>query len=204
MNNAALIIFQKNAVLGKVKTRLGASVGDVKALEVYNWLTSYTHEQVKGLNVDKFLFYSEFIPEHSSLDFPEYQFEIQSGNSLGDRMSKAFALLFAKGYKHIVIIGTDCPDLKTEDLNQSFLKLSQADLVVGPAKDGGYYLIGMNQFIPELFKDIPWSTSRVLDKTLERANTLKIDYEFLRTHADIDTIEDLEMFLLQRSPPITD
>lgn len=204
MNNAALIIFQKNAVLGKVKTRLGASVGDMKALEVYNWLTTYTHEQVKGLKVDKFLFYSEFIPEHSNLDFPEYQFEIQSGNSLGNRMSKAFALLFSKGYKNVVIIGTDCPDLKTEDLNQAFLNLSQADLVIGPAKDGGYYLIGMNQFIQELFKDIPWSTSEVLDKTLERANALKMKYEFLKTHADIDTIEDLEMFLFQRSPPLTD
>jgi rSAM/selenodomain-associated transferase 1 len=202
MNKDALIIFQKNAVLGKVKTRLGASIGDVKALEVYNWLTFYTHEQVKGLKVDKFLFYSEFIPEHSSLDFPVYQFEIQSGNSLGNRMSKAFALLFEKGYKNVVIIGTDCPGLKTEDLYQAFLNLSQAGLVIGPAKDGGYYLIGMSQFIPEVFENIPWSTAAVLDKTLERANALKIKYEFLRTLADIDTLEDLEMFLLQTKPPI--
>lgn len=202
MNNAALIIFQKNAVLGKVKTRLGASIGDDKALDVYKWLTTYTHEQVKGLKVDKFLFYSEFIPEHSNLDFPGYQFEIQSGNSLGIRMSNAFALLFAKGYKRVVIIGTDCPDLKTEDLNQAFLNLSQPDLVIGPAKDGGYYLIGMSQFIPEVFENIPWSTSTVLDKTLERANSLKIGYAFLRTHTDIDTVEDLEIFLSKRKPPI--
>lgn len=204
MNKSALIIFQKNAVLGKVKTRLGASIGAEKALEVYNWLTAYTHEQVKGLKVDKFLFYSEFIPEHSNEDLPSYQFEIQTGKNLGTRMSNAFALLFAKGYKNVVVIGTDCPNLKTEDLNQAFLNLSQADLVLGPAKDGGYYLIGMSQFIPEIFKDIPWSTSEVLDMTLERANALEIDYKFLSTHTDIDTLEDLELLLSQKKLPISD
>lgn len=194
MNSAALIIFQKNAVLGKVKTRLGVSIGDEKALEVYQWLTAYTHEQAKGLKVDKFLFYSEFIPEHSPGDLLGYQFEIQSGNNLGDRMSNAFAFLFAKGYKNVVIIGTDCPYLKTDDLNKAFLNFSQADLVIGPAMDGGYYLLGMSQFMPEIFKNIPWSTSQVLDKTLERANDLKIDYEFLKVLSDIDTIQDWEIF----------
>ena len=194
MNKAALIIFQKNAILGKVKTRLGVSVGDEQALEIYQWLTNYTHEQVKGLKVDKFLFYSEFIPEHNPDDFEGYRFETQTGNSLGDRMSNAFDLLFSKGYKNVVIIGTDCPDLKSEDLNKSFLNLSQADMVIGPAKDGGYYLIGMSQFIPEIFKDMPWSTSKVLDKTLERANALKMDYAFLKVLSDIDTIQDWENF----------
>lgn len=194
MNNAALIIFQKNAVLGKVKTRLGASIGDEKALEVYNWLTSYTHDQVKGLMVDKFLFYSDFIPEHSPGDFLGYQFKLQSGISLGNRMSNAFDLLFSKGYKNVVIIGTDCPDLTTEDLNQAFLNLSQADLVIGPAKDGGYYLIGLSKSIPDLFEDIPWSTSQVLDKTLERANSLKIDYAFLKVLSDIDILQDWDNY----------
>lgn len=194
MNRAALIIFQKNAILGKVKTRLGASLGDQKALEIYNLLTSYTHDQVKSLMVDKFLFYSDFIPEHPKGDFLGYQFEIQSGNTLGDRMSNAFAFLFAKGYQNVVIIGTDCPYLKSEDLQRAFLNLSQADIVVGPAKDGGYYLIGMSKFYPELFKDIPWSTSEVLDKTLERANALNLDYEFLKVLSDIDTLQDWENF----------
>ncbi len=194
MNKAALIIFQKNAILGKVKTRLAVSIGEEKALEVYQWLTEYTHDQVRDLKVDKFLFYSDFIPDHSPGDFLGYQFELQSGNSLGDRMSNAFAFLFAKGYKSVVIIGTDCPDLQSKDLNRAFMNLSQADLVIGPAKDGGYYLIGMSMFIPEIFKDIPWSTSKVLDSTLERANSLKIDYEFLHVLSDIDTFQDWENF----------
>lgn len=194
MNQEALIIFQKNAVAGKVKTRLAASIGAEEALEVYNWLTEYTHEQVKGLQVDKYLYYSDFIPETSTGNLKGYKFELQSGNVLGDRMSVAFEHLFKKGYKSVVIIGTDCPDLKTDNLNKAFLSLRSADLVFGPAKDGGYYLIGMSQFYPELFIDIPWSTSKVLETTWDRANGLEIDYEFLKVLSDIDTIQDWEDF----------
>ena len=197
MNKAALLIFQKNAVLGKVKTRLGASVGDEKALEVYRWLTDYTHQQVKGLTVDKFLFYSDFIPAHLDQNLDGYQFEVQSGDTLGERMSNAFAFLFAKGYKSVAIIGTDCPYLKTEDLNKAFMHLSDTDLVIGPAKDGGYYLIGMRQFFPEIFKNISWSTDRVLEQTLNQADSIGIEYEFLKILSDIDTLEDWQQFQSQ-------
>lgn len=194
MNKAALIIFQKNAILGKVKTRLAVSIGDEKALEVYEWLTAYTHEQVKGLNVDKFLFYSDFIPECPEGSIYGYQHEVQSGEDLGDRMRNAFAHLFAKGYKSVAIIGTDCPYLTSNDLNKAFLNLSQSDLVFGPAQDGGYYLMGMSSFYPEIFNTIPWSTSKVLETTLDRADKLNLDYEFLKIRSDIDTIEDWKTF----------
>lgn len=192
MNRFALIIFQKNAILGKVKTRLAASIGDEKALEIYQWLTSYTHGEAKGLNVDKFLFYSEFIPENAPEEYQGYQLEVQSGDNLGARMSNAFANLFARGYKGVVIIGTDCPDLKNSDLKRAFITLNQSDLVLGPAKDGGYYLLGMRKFIPELFKEIAWSTSKVLEATLDRADLLNLDYEFLKILSDIDRAEDWE------------
>ena len=194
MNKAALIIFQKNAQLGKVKTRLAVSIGDQKALEVYQWLTDYTHQQVKGLKVDKFLFYSDFIPAQLDQDLDGYHFEIQSGDTLGERMSNAFAFLFAKGYKSVVIIGTDCPYLKTEDLNKAFTDLSNTDLVIGPASDGGYYLLGMRQFFSEIFKNISWSTGQVLEQTLNQADSLGIDYEFLKILSDIDTLEDWQQF----------
>lgn len=194
MNKAALIIFQKNAILGKVKTRLAVSIGDEKALEVYEWLTAYTHEQARGLNVDKFLFYSDFIAEYPDGSLSGYQYEVQSGEDLGERMRNAFAHLFAKGYMSVVIIGTDCPYLTSSDLNKAFLNLSQADLVFGPAKDGGYYLLGMSSFFPEIFKDIPWSTSKVLETTLDRADKQKLDYEFLKLLSDIDTLEDWKIF----------
>jgi uncharacterized protein len=194
MNRSALIIFQKNAILGKVKTRLAASVGDEQALEVYQWLISYTHEMVKELKVDKYLFFSDNIPENLAGEEKCFDLEVQTGENLGERMRIAFERLFAKGYNNIVIIGTDCPELKLNDLNEAFVALSQADMVIGPAKDGGYYLLGMSSFIPEIFNDIPWSTSKVLELTLNKADSLKLDYEFLKTLSDIDTIKDWEHF----------
>lgn len=197
MSNSALIIFQKNAELGKVKTRLAASLGDQKALEIYEWLTAYTHEQLEGLKVDKFIFYSDFIPETVK---PEgYQFEIQSGETLGDRMSEAFSRLFELGYKNIIIVGTDCPYLKMKELDKAFSILSQTELVIGPARDGGYYLLGMNRFFPELFQDIPWSTQDVLKLTLDQADELHLDYGFLKVLSDIDTLEDWEIFNNQKN-----
>lgn len=194
MNKAALIVFQKNAVLGKVKTRLAASVGDEKALKIYEWLTAYTHQQVKELRVDKYLFYSDFIPENSTKDLEKYQFEVQSGKDLGERMRNAFSKLFTLGYTSVIILGTDCADLKTEYLNKAFMSLSQSEIVLGPAKDGGYYLLGMSRYIPEIFQDIPWSTSKVLEATLDRANALKIEYEFLTVLSDIDNLKDWEHY----------
>ncbi|HSF54116.1 MAG TPA: TIGR04282 family arsenosugar biosynthesis glycosyltransferase [Algoriphagus sp.] len=194
---AALIIFQKNAILGKVKTRLASTTGDEQALEIYNWMTTYTHQIANQIRVDKFLFYSDFIPQHSDEILHGYQFEVQSGANLGERMSNAFAYLFAKGYSSVVIIGTDCPELKVSDLNKAFLALSQNDLVIGPAKDGGYYLLGKSCFCPELFRDIPWSTSKVLELTLDRADEANLHYEFLNIKSDIDTIEDWEKFTAQ-------
>lgn len=194
MSMAALIIFQKNAILGKVKTRLASTTGDEQALEIYNWMTTYTHQIANQIRVDKFLFYSDFIPQHSDEILHGYQFEVQSGANLGERMSNAFAYLFAKGYSSVVIIGTDCPELKVSDLNKAFLALSQNDLVIGPAKDGGYYLLGKSCFCPELFRDIPWSTSKVLELTLDRADEANLHYEFLNIKSDIDTIEDWEKF----------
>lgn len=194
MSPAALIIFQKNAVLGKVKTRLAASIGDEQAMEVYRWLTDYTHKIVKELKVDKFLFYSDYIPENPEGSLEGYQLEVQSGTDLGERMKNAFAHLFATGYSSVAVIGTDCPYLTGRELNSAFMALSQVDMVIGPAKDGGYYLLGMSKFIPEIFTNIPWSTSQVLELTLNSADNLNLDYEFLKILSDIDNLEDWDHF----------
>lgn len=197
MSRAALIIFQKNSILGKVKTRLAASIGDERALEIYNWLTRYTHQISREIQVDKFIFYSDFIPEDMEKLPKGFKLEVQTGADLGERMKNAFNHLFSKGYSNVVIIGTDCPDLKSSDLNTAFLTLSQADLVLGPAKDGGYYLLGMSRFYPELFDEMPWSTQKVLELTLNKADSLSLDYEFLNILSDIDNINDWEAFNLR-------
>jgi rSAM/selenodomain-associated transferase 1 len=194
MMKYALIIFQKNAVLGKVKTRLAVSVGDEKALEIYNWLTERTHLVAKELPVDKFLFFSDFLPQRS--DYPSQFFiaELQSGSDLGERMSRAFEFLFSKGYEKVVIIGTDCPSVTSTQLKTAFRSLETAELVIGPATDGGYYLMGMNQFYPGLFESIPWSTDQVLELTLDIADKLGLEYDLLSVLSDIDTLDDWKKF----------
>jgi rSAM/selenodomain-associated transferase 1 len=189
-----LIIFQKNAVPGRVKTRIAATVGDGRALEIYDWLTAYTHRIVREVRVDKYLFYSDFIPDRQAASLQDYQARIQSGSDLGDRMQNAFRHLFENGYSSAVIIGTDCAELKVSDLNDAFMALSRSDIVLGPARDGGYYLLGMRGFHPEVFSGIPWSTSTVMESTLESANKAGLDYEFLEIRSDIDTFEDWQNY----------
>lgn len=184
-------------MLGKVKTRIAATVGENVALEIYNQLLDHTHRVAMEVKVDKFLFYSDFIPEQKEA-YPGYHFMLQEGEDLGERMCNAFASLFARGYSNVVIIGTDCPDLEASDLNTAFLALSRNDMVIGPAKDGGYYLLGMSRFHPELFRGIHWSTERVLELTLDAADEARLDYEFLRLHSDIDTFADWADFNRRR------
>ncbi|MBN7811930.1 TIGR04282 family arsenosugar biosynthesis glycosyltransferase [Algoriphagus sp. H41] len=197
---SCLIIFQKNATRGTVKTRIAATAGEDKALEIYNWLTSYTHGVAGEVKVDKFLFYSDFVPEDAEHHLPGYSFAVQEGGDLGERMSNAFRMVFSKGYSDAVIIGTDCPELHTSDLNSAFLVLSHNDLVIGPARDGGYYLLGMKGFYPQLFSGIPWSTATVLERTLDIADREGMDYEFLKIRSDVDTLEDWENFSSKTNP----
>ena len=107
-------------------------------------------------------------------------------------MLHAFESGFDGGYRHIVLIGTDCYELNTAIINAAFAALEHADAVVGPARDGGFYLIGLNRFIPELFQGRQWSTSIVLIETVEILHRLAVHYELLTELSDIDTFEDLK------------
>lgn len=198
MSKTGLIIFQRNEIAGQVKTRLAASVGDAHALEIYKWLTTYSHRIVGEIRVDKFLFYSDFVPESADEEHRGYHFNVQTGSTLGDRMLHAFTHLFENGYSNVVIIGTDCPDLEISDLNDAYMALSHSDLVIGPASDGGYYLLGMSRLYPELFNEIPWSTPKVLELTLDIANKKGLDYEFLKIRSDVDTFEDWQNFTFRK------
>lgn len=194
MNKSALIVFQKNAIPGKVKTRLANSIGEHQALQIYQWLTSKTHQMLSELEVDKFIFYSDFIPSDSGEGLKNCHSEVQSGANLGDRMSRAFEVMFAKGFDQVVIIGTDCPELSSTEIKEAFSLLNSSPIVFGPAKDGGYYLLGSNRFIPELFQDIPWSTDVVLELSMQKAHSLNLDFKLLKILSDIDTLADWEQF----------
>ncbi|WP_297337419.1 TIGR04282 family arsenosugar biosynthesis glycosyltransferase [Algoriphagus sp.] len=191
MKKSAIIIFQKNAELGKVKTRLAKDLGDQTALAIYGQLCAYTHSVCKQVSVEKYLYFSNFIPQESSPD-SSYRFRLQRGKELGERMSNAFYDLFQSDFEKVLIIGTDCPEITPDLLSEAFARLDRSEVVMGPAEDGGYYLLGMREFFPQLFQQMEWSTSEVAIQTKKRLETGKISYELLPLLTDIDTIEDLE------------
>jgi rSAM/selenodomain-associated transferase 1 len=191
-NKNALIVFQKNAVLGKVKSRLAATIGEKKALEIYQSLVRHTYLEISKLeDVDVVIFFSDFLENNAVAGFKPYLLEIQVGEDLGKRMSNAFQKLFQKGYQKVIIIGTDCPEITAKDISEAFMSLEKKEVCIGPALDGGYYLLGMCGYYEALFQNIPWSSSEVTKITLEILNFHQVSYELLKTLRDIDTEEDL-------------
>ena len=192
MKNNAVILFVRNPVLGKVKTRLAKTIGDQKALKVYQDLLNHTMVQTKNLLCDKFLFYDTVITQDDIWSENSYFKKIQIGEDLGQKMQNAFQTVFSLGYKNVVIIGSDLFDLKSEHIDTAFLQLQKNDVVIGPAEDGGYYLLGLKQMIQPIFKDKNWGTETVLNQTLE--NLKNYTTSFLETLNDIDTFEDLQKY----------
>lgn len=194
MAKVKLIIFVKNEEVGKVKTRLAKTVGDEEALKIYQKLLQHTFDQVKPLEVKKEVWYSKYIDKDDLWNEEIFSKKIQRGNDLGERMSQACRESFGEeGMQKVVIIGSDCAELTTEILYQAFRALDQYDLVIGPATDGGYYLLGMSSYFPALFKDIAWSSDIVLKQTIKKAKHEKADYYLLEELNDVDQNEDWEL-----------
>lgn len=185
-----LIIFTKNPELGKCKTRLAKSIGDISALEIYKYLLQHTATVTKKIEAEKEVFYSQAPIENDDFSSTYFLKKTQTGADLGEKMSNAFLQGFSNKYEKVVIIGSDLYDLKTADIQEAFLQLEKLDYVIGPAKDGGYYLLGMNKFTPEIFQQINWSTSTVLEETLLLLENKKV--ALLQEKNDIDTIEDIK------------
>jgi uncharacterized protein len=186
-----LIIFIKNPVLGSVKTRLAATVGAERALEVYGRLLSITREAAIGVQSERHLYYADTLELEDDWDSSSFQKRLQRGDDLGERMHSAFADAFAKGAAKAVIIGSDCPDITSELINQAFAALGDSDVVIGPAVDGGYYLLGMNGLHPAFFNNKQWSTSSVLSATMADAERSGLRVHLLPTLNDIDDESDL-------------
>jgi hypothetical protein len=187
-----LIVFSKNPVAGQVKTRLAATIGDREALQVYESLRSLTQDETARVNATRAVFYSDFIPEKDLFLTAGTETFIQEGLDLGERMQRAFLKGFALGFRHIVLIGTDCPELSTFLIDQAFESLTINDVVIGPARDGGFYLIGLNKALPELFLDRRWSTPEVLRESISIVRSHERSYTLLPALSDIDTIDDLK------------
>lgn len=204
----ALIIFAREPEDGKVKTRLLKDLPAKTVTKLYKTLVKGTLktalEASAGANrrngvvperLQRFIYYTGG-NGNSSLPFlgrfkNKFQFKQQRGRDLGERMYRAFLNSRKMGFDKTVVIGTDCPSLTCHDIQAAFKKLSRCDVVLGPSKDGGYYLIGLNKPLKKLFENISWSTDTVLQATRQRARQFKKKVALLKTRQDIDTIEDL-------------
>lgn len=186
-----LIIFARNEIYGKVKTRLAATTSHDVAMATYRMLLEHTREVSRPLLYNKVIFYSSYLDHHDLWDPHSYQKRLQYGEDLGQRISNAFANIFDEGAKLIVLIGTDCPELTSGLIIEAFMTLRHYDVVLGPAKDGGYYLVGMKHLHIDIFQGIEWSTDQVLLQTLKVCEENKLSVFLLRELTDIDTEENL-------------
>lgn len=200
--DTALIIFIKNPVKGKVKTRLAETMGDDEALRIYHQLLKITQAQTRQCNCMRYLFYSDVINHNDDWESKHYLKHVQLGDNLGERMQHAFEFVFKLGHSKAVIIGSDCPTLKTSTLNQALLMLNDNDVVIGPSEDGGYYLLGMNGLIPELFEKMPWSQPHLFKQSIALLERMEIAFYLLPTLNDIDTEVDWEDYRRQKRDDI--
>jgi rSAM/selenodomain-associated transferase 1 len=186
-----LIIFYRNPELGKVKNRLAVTVGEERALALYLLMAAHARNVTLTLSVDRVVYYSEFIDTEDSWLNQDFTKRLQHGDGLGEKMKHAFEESFRSGYESVCIIGTDCFELTSEILDNAFASLETNDAVIGPAADGGYYLLGMNGYIPEFFNHKTWSTSSVCADTIDDFKRFRLHYQVLPTLHDVDNESDL-------------
>jgi rSAM/selenodomain-associated transferase 1 len=190
MHKNLLLIFTRNPELGKVKTRLAKTVGDKTALKIYTFLLEKTQEISSKVTSDKAVYYSVKVRENDIWNEKLYQKHQQVGQDLGIRMLNAFKNGFNAGYEKIIIIGSDLFDLTSKNIEKAFEELDQSDVVLGPAEDGGYYLLGMNSLQETIFKNKAWGTETVRKNTLADLKQKKVF--LLETLNDVDVFEDIE------------
>ena len=188
MSKTLVIVFVKNIKLGKVKTRLAKTIGNRGAFEVYSELVKVTEKATQNLTSDKRIYFSDAVVDAK---WPQDFKAVQEGSDLGERMKNAFQKGFNDGYTHIVLIGSDLPDITANHIYKGLDALKQSDVVFGPAEDGGYYLVGLSKMHHQVFDNKPWSQTNLLEETLNELKEKQITFTTLEPLNDIDTFEDL-------------
>ena len=194
----ALFVMAKDPRAGQVKTRLCPPLTPETAARLYRCFLSDVLELVAGVpGVDPVVAFSppEARREFARRTSGRFRLVPQAGTDLGARLENTFRILFAQGYERVAAVSTDSPDLPVEFLRDAFARLDEGPVVLGPCPDGGYYLIGLSRLIPELFRDMPWSTERVVHETDARARRLGANVLHLPEWHDVDTAADLERLM---------
>lgn len=187
-----LLIFTRNPELGKVKSRLAKDVGELTALNIYKDLLAHTKHIAQQTNADRFVFYTEKIEENDLWPTSDFNKFVQSQGDLGQKMKSAFELGFQSSYENIIVIGSDILELNETIINTAFDLLENKDAVVGPAEDGGYYLLGLTKMIPDLFENKLWGTDSVFNSTTSDLDKLNQNYTLLEVLNDIDYVTDIK------------
>ena len=204
MSLPVVIIFIRNPEPGKVKTRIAAEAGIDKALEIYNHLLQITREVVSSFPSERYVFYSDKIEDSDEWNQILFNKSVQHGSNLGERMHNAFRIVYEaipeSPNKKVLLIGSDCPDINKQILHEATTALESMDCVIGPALDGGYYLIGFSG-MPDVsvFSDIQWSTPSVYVNTLQKFSALQYKHHELPILSDVDTLDDWEGFMMRKT-----
>jgi rSAM/selenodomain-associated transferase 1 len=196
----AIIVFVRFPVEGKVKTRLANETDDEYATSFYKTCAEHTFNEllkVKENGTEIFLFCSEENEIHKVKRWTEdkFKYQFQQGDNLGLRMLNAFSFVFNKGYEKVIIVGTDAPDLSLSIIQNAIIFLNDYSCVIGPANDGGYYLLGFRKNVTDVFNGIEWSTETVFENTIEKLKYSKTDFFVMDELIDIDTKEDLSNWI---------
>lgn len=204
-NTTALLVFVKYPEPGKVKTRLAEAIGEERAADCHARMASLSVKRFRTAPETDCIVY--FAPEKEETYFRHWfggglGYLPQPDGNLGARLSLGFQNVLARGYQRVIALGTDSPDVPVDYISQADLALQAADVAVGPAADGGYYLIGLSQSHPALFEDIDWSTTRVLGQTLDRAREAGLSVRLLPEWHDVDSIGGLTRLADSDDPEI--
>lgn len=192
-----VLLFIKAPFKGQVKSRLSEAVGEEAALELYK---NFTLDIIDTLIASGYPFRICFYPPDAKEAIMTWligrPIAPQDGNDLGERMEHAFKKIFSEGFTSAILIGSDIPDLTPAVFHEALESLKKNDAVIGPAADGGYYLIGFNQksFLPRIFRGIPWSTDMVFWETMDILKESSLRVYLLPQWKDVDTLEDLKAF----------
>lgn len=192
--DTALMIFMKNPRRGQVKTRLAATLGQDAALGIYHRLLAMTEKTVRAIPATKYVFYSDEVEKNDLWQARHIRKGRQQGADLGERMHRAFVHVFEAGFRSVVIIGTDCPSLEPAHLRAAYEALETWDAVLGPAADGGFYLLGLKRPVPEVFLHQSWSHDTVALRTLSGLAAQGLRCATLPILHDIDTEADWRAF----------
>ena len=195
-----LIVFVKAPRPAAVKTRLAESIGTEAACAAYRRLVETLLKQLRNLRAVELCFSpDDAAAEIQSWLEEDWNSRPQGGGDLGQRLQSAFERAFANGVNRAVIIGSDCPAVTAEDIYEAWRRLRTHDVVLGPATDGGYWLVGLGRPQPQLFRDIPWSTERVFIETTKRIRQAGLSVQLLRELQDVDTEAEWRRFLTLRN-----